>query len=79
MLASTERHAGLLGPVADPVRHALSGAGKRVRGLLALAAYRAGLPRLGEPALRGLAAQLLARSAETLAELTGRASPFPGR
>lgn len=43
----------------------------------ALDAYRAGLPRLGEAALRGLLAQMLARSAEALTELTGQSSALP--
>lgn len=41
MLAATERHARSLGVVAEAVRYALTGSGKRVRGLLCLTAYRA--------------------------------------
>jgi geranylgeranyl diphosphate synthase type II len=41
MLAATDRYSRLLGRLAGPIRHALSGGGKRVRGLLTLAAYRA--------------------------------------
>lgn len=41
LLAVADRHASLLGPVAEPVRYALAGPGKRVRGLLCVAAYRA--------------------------------------
>jgi geranylgeranyl pyrophosphate synthase len=40
LLTVTERHARVLGPVAAPIRYAL-GSGKRVRGLLCIAAYRA--------------------------------------
>jgi geranylgeranyl pyrophosphate synthase len=39
--AVTERHASRLGPVAAPIRYALGSGGKRVRGLLCIAAYRA--------------------------------------
>ncbi len=40
LLTVTERHARVLGAVAAPIRYAL-GSGKRVRGLLCIAAYRA--------------------------------------
>jgi geranylgeranyl pyrophosphate synthase len=41
LLTVTERHASVLGPVAAPIRYALGSSGKRVRGLLCIAAYRA--------------------------------------
>jgi len=41
LLTVTDRHANLLGAVVEPIRFALSGNGKRVRGLLCIAAYRA--------------------------------------
>jgi geranylgeranyl pyrophosphate synthase len=41
MLGAFARHAARLGPVAAPVRHAIEGGGKRLRGLLTIAAYQA--------------------------------------
>jgi geranylgeranyl diphosphate synthase, type II len=41
MLAALARHSSRLGTVTPAVEHALSGGGKRLRGLLTLAAYRA--------------------------------------
>jgi geranylgeranyl pyrophosphate synthase len=41
MLAVPERYAARLGAVTEPVRYALGGSGKRVRGLLCVAAHRA--------------------------------------
>src|SRR5438105_6695274 len=41
LLTVTERHARALGPLAAPIRYALGSSGKRVRGLLCIAAYRA--------------------------------------
>jgi geranylgeranyl pyrophosphate synthase len=41
MLGAFARHAARLGLVAAPVRHALEGGGKRLRGLLTIAAYQA--------------------------------------
>jgi geranylgeranyl pyrophosphate synthase len=41
LLAITDAHADKLGSVADAVRYSLSGSGKRIRGLLTLAAYDA--------------------------------------
>src|SRR3954471_11285385 len=41
MLAAFARHAPRLGLVAAPVRHSLEGGGKRLRGLLTVASYRA--------------------------------------
>jgi geranylgeranyl pyrophosphate synthase len=40
-LTAFARHAARLGAVAAPVRHSLEGSGKRLRGLLTLASYRA--------------------------------------
>ena len=41
LLGAFARHAASLGPVAAPVRHAIEGGGKRLRGLLTMAAYDA--------------------------------------
>jgi geranylgeranyl pyrophosphate synthase len=41
MLAAFARHAAQLGAVAAPIRHAIEGGGKRLRGLLTMASYQA--------------------------------------
>jgi geranylgeranyl pyrophosphate synthase len=53
LLASIETQAGMLGSIADAIRYSLTGGGKRVRGLLSMAAYGA---CGGQDDIRGIAA-----------------------
>jgi hypothetical protein len=41
ILGAFARHAASLGPLAAPIKHAIEGGGKRLRGLLTMAAYQA--------------------------------------